>query len=670
MIRGPKAVLEHTRSVSELRRKELGQIRRAASVVELRMRLARGVRVLPTALTAGLAVTACTLALRKALPLALSNRRAWEIVLVAAAAPLLAFVVAMLRRLPARAGTVALDRHHGLADRLTNALAFDEAKERTPLMEVAIDDACERAPGLSPRKAAPIPVPRDLLGSVAVALGVAAVALLHVPPKPPVTPPQEKTIDAIALSPDDVELFRDAAKQMSRKDQSPEVKAAIDKFNQLIEDLSNKRLDRTEAFRRMEQIERELMTGAEADARAFEEALKQTAEELKKADLAKPLGESLEKKDLEKAKKDLKDLAASFKSEKKPDKAQLDRLEKALEKAAKKKKEALAAINEKRNEVREELLNKKKKEDPDAGAPSPEDERLLKKKERELEHLDREAEEQERAQRRLDKLDRELSKAAEDLAKDMGLSAQDLEQAAEDINRMQQEEMSDKEKEDLRQRLEELRELLRQQGQGGKERMKRMVRFGKRARGSSGKGQGQQGQGQQGEDQEGDDGDGKDGKDGKDGQGKEGQGGELVLGQGGKKILMLTKGAGAGEGKQGEAPGMPGGGQSGQSGQGPDGDGAPGKGIGTTHDPNLTGKRTDLKGGTSDVEEQGLDTKQGPSNSQVILSAAERGFKGSGYKKVFTQYHTVAEQEINKDQVPDGYRFYVHRYFQLIRPRE
>src|SRR5580704_14581936 len=166
MIRGPKAVLEHTRSVSELRRKELGQIRRAASVVELRMRLARGVRVLPTALTAGLAVTACTLALRKALPLALSNRRAWEIVLVAAAAPLLAFVVAMLRRLPARAGTVALDRHHGLADRLTNALAFDEAKERTPLMEVAIDDACERAPGLSPRKAAPIPVPRDLLGSV------------------------------------------------------------------------------------------------------------------------------------------------------------------------------------------------------------------------------------------------------------------------------------------------------------------------------------------------------------------------------------------------------------------------------------------------------------------------------------------------------------------------
>jgi hypothetical protein len=108
------------------------------------------------------------------------------------------------------------------------------------------------------------------------------------------------------------------------------------------------------------------------------------------------------------------------------------------------------------------------------------------------------------------------------------------------------------------------------------------------------------------------------------------------------------------------------------SGPGKDGQGAGqgGKEAGTGHDGNLAGKRTDLKSGTTDVQQQGIDTQQGPSNSQVILSAAERGFKGSGYKKVFKDYHTVAEQQINKDQVPDGYRFYVHRYFQLIRPRE
>src|SRR6185436_53950 len=166
---------------------------------------------------------------------------------------------------------------------------------------------------------------------------------------------------------------------------------AIERFNQLIEDLANKRLDRTEAFRRMEAIERELLKGAEADAKSFEE-------ELKESDLSKPIGESLEKKDLEKAKKDLKDLADQLRSgKKKPDKAALDKLRQALAKAAARKKDALAAINEKRSELREQLLNKKKqkKDDPDGGAPNSEEEKLLKKKERELERLDREAEERE-----------------------------------------------------------------------------------------------------------------------------------------------------------------------------------------------------------------------------------------------------------------------------------
>jgi hypothetical protein len=656
--------------VSQPHRKELGQIRRAAAAVELRMRVARGLVVLPTALTAALVVAAGTLAVRKVLPDALGNRHAWEILAGAAALAVAAVAVAMARRLPPRAGTVALDRHHRLDGRLTNALAFVEEQEaRTPLMEVAIDDACEHGRKLEPRRAAPIPVPRDLLGSMAVGAGVLAIALLHVPPRVAPAPPVAKQIDAVQMSPDDVELFRDAAKELEKKDQSPEVKAAIEKFNQLIEDIAGKRLDRLEAFRRMEQIERELLLGQEADAKAFDEALKQTADELKKSDLGKPVGESLEKKDFEKAKKDLKDLAEQLKSggPKKPDKAALDKLRKALQQAAAKKKEALAAINEKRNEVREQLLQKKaqKKDDPDAGAPSPEDERLLKKKERELERLDREAERQAAAQRKLDRLDRDLAKAAEDLLKDLGMSAQDLEQAAEDINRMQQEQMSEKEKEELRQRLQELREMLRQQGQGGQQRMARMLKFGKRARGGKGQqGQGQKGQGQEPQGQEGQEGqDGQEGQ-GKDGPGKDGQG--MSPGQGGQKVLTLQKGSGPGQ-SPGDGPGQ---GKDGQSGQGPDGQGPPGKGIGTQHDANLTGKRTDLKGGISDVQEQSADTKQGPSNSEVILTAAERGFKGKGYKKVFTDYHTQAEREINKDTVPDGYRFYVHRYFQLIRPRE
>ncbi|WP_437924435.1 hypothetical protein WMF37_36220 [Sorangium sp. So ce291] len=650
--------------MSDSRTKHLDRIRSAALAVELRLRFGRALRALPSALTLALAIAAGTLAVHKALPAHLGEQRARQLLLGAGLLVLVTLVVAMLRRLPPRAGTMALDRHHGLQDRLTNALAFEAlpAAQRTPLMEAAIDDACEHAGGLRPAGAAPLAVPRQLLASAAVGLGVLAVALLEVR-TPRRAAPVAQTIDALTMSPDDIELFKDAAKALDRQDQSPEMKSAVERFNQLIEDIANKRLDRTEAFRRMEALERELLKGAEADLKALEEELKETGIDLKKSDLAKGVGESLEKKDLEKAKKDLKELAEKLRDKKqKFDKAEIERLRKALAEAASRRKEALAAINEKRAEVREQLLKQKQKAST-SDQQKAEEERLLKKKERELERLDREAEQKERTGRQLDRLDRELAKAAEDLMRDLGMSADDLEQAAEDINRMQQEEMSEQEKEELRQRLEELRELVRQQGQGGKQRMARMLRFGKRARGSQGGGDEQQGQGQEG--QQGQDGQGdgeQEGQNGQQGQGKggQGQGQELVIGPGGKKIMM-PGGQGQGQGQDGQGSGQ---GNS-NGGNQPGGDGA-----GSGRGGEVAGKRTDPKMGTQDVQAQGLDTQEGPSNSEVILSAAERGFKGTGYKKVFTDYHTVAEQQINKDQIPDGYRFYVNRYFQLIRPRE
>ena len=61
---------------------------------------------------------------------------------------------------------------------------------------------------------------------------------------------------------------------------------------------------------------------------------------------------------------------------------------------------------------------------------------------------------------------------------------------------------------------------------------------------------------------------------------------------------------------------------------------------------------------------------EGPTTSEVILSAADRGFVGEGYQDVYTNYENHAEEVLERDEVPPGYRFYVRRYFQLIRPRE
>jgi hypothetical protein len=657
-------------NVNASREQGLSRIRRAASMVELRMRLARVVRVLPFVLIGSFIVAAATLAARKLLFTHFSEARARQVLIATAALAVITLIATALRRLPPRAGSIALDRSHHLSDRLTSALAFAALgpSERTPMMDVAIDDACAHTTNLASSKAAPIRAPWEMLVALVLVLPLAALALLEIRIAVPVAAPTAKTIDAPPMSPDDIELFKEAARELEKQNTSPEMKAAIDKFNQLIEDLANKRLDRTEAFRRMEELERDLMKGAEADAKKLEEELKKTGMELSKSDLAKPIGDALQKKDLEKAKKEMHALAEQLKAGKKIDKASLDRLKKAMEAAAKQRKESLASINEKRQELRDEILKKKeekkKKDDPDAGAKEKDDaeEQLIKNKERELEKLDREAEQQERAGRQLDRLDRDLAKAAADLAKELGLSAEDMEKAAEDINRMQQDEMSDKDKEELRKRLQELRELLRQQGQAGKERMKRMMKFGKRARGQSGQqgqGQGQQGQGQ-----------GQDGEDGEDGEQKTGQNGQGQGQQGQGQGKTLTLGAGQGQGQgAGDSPGAGAGQGQGQNG-GP-ADGPPGgQGWGVGHDANVKGDRTDLKSSTNATRAEAQDTGQGPSNSEVILAAAERGFKGGPYKKVYKDYRTYAEQEINKDEIPDGYRFYVRRYFQLIRPRE
>ena len=66
----------------------------------------------------------------------------------------------------------------------------------------------------------------------------------------------------------------------------------------------------------------------------------------------------------------------------------------------------------------------------------------------------------------------------------------------------------------------------------------------------------------------------------------------------------------------------------------------------------------------------GVDSGQGAASAEVIYGAAERGFVGKGYQQVFTDYQTVAEQVMQQDEIPPGYRFYVRRYFQLIRPRD
>ncbi len=539
-------------------------------------------------------------------------------------------------------GAHCLERYHQLQGRLVNALEFARvpAERRSPLMRAAIDDALEKVGTLSPSKAAPLTIPKEAGIVALLAAGLVGIALLEVRVLRYV-PPTASSFKPMVMTADDLELFRDLTTELEQQGKDAQTLAAVRRFNQLIEDIAERRLDRREVFKRLATLEKDLTKAGEAEREATEEGLKGLAHELEKSDLSKPVAEALKEQRLADAEKAMRELAEKLKNKRTPPtKAELDRLRRALERASKAsqaKNQSLLEQKEALEKERKRLLDKKKKQDNSLSA---QDQKKLDQLDRQLERLDRETQKSKRSAEQMSELDRKLAEAARDLMKAQGASAEDLQSAAQDLNRMAKEEMTRQQKEELLKRLQEMREILRQQGAGGQQRMQRLMRFGRKARGQSGGPGGEQGGGK--------------------GQGQGVRPGQitpmLVPGEGGGEIPM----AGMGQGSQG----------AGKPGDQPGGGGPGGKEWGTGHDANVGGESTELKGQTKDVVAAGVDTGEGTASSEVIYGAAQRGFVGRGYQKVYTDYQTVAERVMEQDEIPPGYRFYVRRYFQLIRPRE
>ncbi len=243
------------------------RIRWLAHAAERRIRLGRALAVGARALCVALVVAVLDVALRK---LGVTSERWARIVLMADGAGVLAAAaVAWAWQLPSQAGAQALDRFHALHDRLASALAFAARPEaeRTPFMLAAIEDAIEASPRARPRAAVPILLPRSLYAASGLTGLLIAVSLFEVRTHVPVA--HAATIEPVEMAPDDLDDVKDFLKQLQQRDQSDDTKAAVEEFNKLVDDIANKRLDRTEAFRRMEALEQKLLTGSEADKKAL-----------------------------------------------------------------------------------------------------------------------------------------------------------------------------------------------------------------------------------------------------------------------------------------------------------------------------------------------------------------------------------------------------------------
>lgn len=628
----------------------LREIQRLVDRLGRRVRLQRVVAALTTAVSLQLMLIAVLVALHHGGWTSAQARTA--AILATFAIPVLTGVGAWLRTVDPIALAQTLDRTHDLHDRLSTALSLGP-KERNAFEEAQIRDASKHLAEIDLRRASPWQRPAEM-----VAFGVSAAILLGVwyfqapdykrPLPPELVIRHEKIMDdaTLALERERLEALKQALESAGLED-SEELVQALD---ELLDKAERQEISEKQFLEELERIEKKYLENDDESRQDIADKLKEAAEKLEKEmgkDLAKDpeakaLVDALKNKDYEKAAEAMDALAKKLQDPNLSSK-DLERLAKMMEKFSdlidpndpnlqKLIEENQALVDKlqkmfdqnKLTDLEKKRLNdaKKRAQDLDAkrkgneGTLTSRQLKALQKKTKDMAQEAREA-----ANQKNQKSNKgEAQQKKENFQQQAGQKAQE---AARQLEQEGKEQQKSDAREAAQRQLEELREAMqrsdvkREQKEDGQsqEKAEKMKEFLDRAKGQQPDPSAKPGQkpgNAQGPEAEKGDSEKQD----KTGTGA-GKGDSFGLGQGERELREETQ---------------------------------------------LDSKRVDEK-----LEGQKGD---GPSRSEVIKSASEEGFATTEYKDVYVDYESVVEEVMEKENVPKGYRFYIKRYFQLIRPQE
>jgi len=488
--------------------------------------------------------------------------------------------------------------------------------------------------------------------------------------------------NAVLLDPDErayVDAILEQLKAAGQRDEVPELEDFAKKIEQLLIDAEMGKITKEQLLDALAKAEEALKKDAEPNEAEVQKAMAEMGKELAKEQVTKELGEALQKNDLQKAKEEMekladkldpkelekkieelkkqlenKDLTEQQKqdlqkkldemknekplTEKEKEKLQ-QKLEQVSEQMEKKDKDQKAKTEQMQQKLENEIKRlQKKKEEAKTEKEQLDAERQLAKKKDELQKLNKDQDDKEQSAQRqaLKRLQKDIEKAAENLDKpqkdpNKSKDEQDKEQeerekqasrnmkdAARETGRVDQDQRKQSAQKKMSSQMDDLREAMRRAKQKGNKgpqdpfnKQGKNKDFQARARGQKGSGQAwKPGQG----------------------QGGPGQG----------------QGQGQQPGGQGQQPG--------------------GKQWGTGHDDDLVGDATQKTGNTKDQDLQGQQGSKGTSRRETILAAAQKGFAGVGYKKVYADYQRIVEEVMRTEKLPSSYKYYVKRYFAKIHP--
>ena len=576
----------------------------------------------------------------------------------AAVAPIpVVWLWVLVRRRSLRATARRVDAHYRLHDRLGNAIEFAENDAKIPtddprtrdMAEIAIADGAQAVSGLKAKPVVDFFVPRPrLLDGLALSLLLASLLLPQREPEEPegrraaadAIPELETENEKQGLDMTRAEPLREELARL--KDSKEEQIAKIsNELLGVLADLESGEIDRAEALQRLEQLEQELIDAEseleeqlEEDPWLMAEGMRELAEDLREHELMQEVAEALAKSDAEEVEKELQELMDRAEAEGGELKDQLDaalrEMERSLSQTASENTGTEKAMEQAERELQRQQKNPA--EDPE------EQERALERKKERLEELQRQAEQEKKAREALEKL-KELSRQSQGNSQQSGAqqkrkdAQQKLSKGAGQASKQsrQQRQMSE-----VRDAMDQAKSFVQRSGQNGESQNRRkqqQQKFQKAAKGEKG-------------------------KDGKPAT-------MLVEGEVGDSPDGMMMGEGQeGEGQEGQGDGQDGQGQSQGQGQQPGAGQGPGIGDGSVEslgdpsemDVNAKNERVDAKQG------------KGATRSEVIETASQEGFATESYKRVYRDYKSFAQSAMDSDELPEGQRRRVKRYYQMIQP--
>lgn len=580
----------------------------------------------------------------------------WTLAAVAPIPVVLAW--ALVRRRSVRATARRVDAHYRLHDRLGNAIEFAEQHAKIPsddprtvmMAELAIADGARAVAGLAAKPVVRFVVPRPrLLDGLALSLLLAALLLpqrvIEAPDDRlaggPEVPDLETEDKARGLDMTRAEPLREELRRLEASKEE-EIARISNELLGVLADLETGEIDRGQALEQLEQLDQELQEAeAELEEQLQEdpwlmaEGMRELAEDLREHEIMREVAEALAKSDAEEVEKELQELMDRAEAEGGDLKEELDKALAEMERSLQQTASENTGTEKAKEEAERELARQQKNpaEDPE------EQERALERKKERLEELQRQSEREQAAREKMKEL-QELSRQSKGSSQQAGAQQKrkDAQQKlSKGTGQASKQSRQQQQTSEVRDAMDQAKSFVQREGQNGESQQRRnqqQQKFAKAAKGQKG----------------------KDGKpatmlvEGEVGDSPDG----VMMGEG-------QEGEGQGEG-EGEGQGQ---GQGEGQGQQPSGGQGPGIGEGSV---DALGDESRLDVGTK-AERVDAQQGKGQTRSEVIETASQEGFATESYKRVYRDYKSFAQSAMDSDELPEGQRRRVKRYYQMIQPQ-